>query len=243
MLAAALALITIAASVAWTWHTQFQQPPFNTALQQGIGEALAARTRAALPDGGRILVVTLETDDSPALNKQFEAFKTALRHPRNNASTFAAAGVSAGGPSPHSSQATHPSDRSQTSSPEIEIDEIERLDADKKAKYGPGTGLSASRLLRLASKNQDLDAIVSFVGLPDLDPKELASLGTNGPRLIAFSRNLKKLGPLLHSRRLEAAAVPRFQFPSPISGEPRTPGEWFDLQCQWITPADIVPSP
>ncbi len=239
MLVASLALITIAASVAWTWHTQFRQPPFNTALQQGIGEALAARTRAAFPNGGRILVVTLETDDSPALNTQFEAFKAALRRPGNNAPTDAAAGVPPGGASPHPSHVTPPSDRSRTSSPEIEIDEIERLDADKKAKYGPGTGLSASRLLRLAAKNQDLDAIVSFVGLPDLDPKELTALGTNGPRLIAFSRNLKKLGPLLHSRRLEAAAVPRFQFPSPITSEPRTPGDWFDLQCQWITPADL----
>jgi hypothetical protein len=213
-----VALVVIAVSVGWTWHTQFARPPFNSALQQGIGEALAHRTRATLADGGKILVVTLESGDSPALHTQFEAFRTALNRPGPRADA--------------SSPAVSPSQP-------IEIVEIERLDADKKSKYGPGTGLSASRLLRLAAKNQDVDAIVSFVGLPDLEPKEMSSLGTNGPRLIAFSRNLKKLGPLLASHRLEAAVVPRFQFPSPIAGEPRTPAEWFDLQCQWITPADL----
>lgn len=126
-------------------------------------------------------------------------------------------------------------------SPGITLVKIETLDADKKSKYGPGAGLSASRLLRLIGKNPDIDALISFVGLPDLDENELQQLGRHGPRLIGFSRHRKKLGSLLASRRLEAAAVPRFQFPSPIQGTPSSPSEWFDLQCQWVTPADVNP--
>lgn len=125
--------------------------------------------------------------------------------------------------------------------PGIAIVDRERISAEGKSKYGPGTGLSASRLARLVAKHRDLDAIVSFVGLPDLDSKELAELGDGGPKLIAYARSAKRVGPWLAAKRVEAAAVPRFQFPAPVSDTPRSPSEWFDLRCQWITPGDLVP--
>lgn len=202
-----VAILVIAASTAWTWHRHFRRPPFETALHQGIGEALADRVRTALDGKGRILVVLLESGESPVLDAQWHAFQAAL-----------------------------------AGSPNIEITDRERIDSGQKSKYGPGTGLSASRLLRLVAKNRKVDAIVSFVGLPELEPKELEELGTRGPRLIAFTRNAKKLGPLLAAGRLEAAVVPRFEFPAPLQNPPRTPSEWFALRFQWIAATDLAPS-
>lgn len=125
--------------------------------------------------------------------------------------------------------------------PGITVAEIEIVDTENKPKYGPGTGLSASRLVRLAKKHAATDALVSFIGLPELDAKELAELGARGPRLFATARDVKKLAPLLGSGRLQRAIVPRFQFPSPVTGDPGTPQEWFDLQFQVISPGNLAP--
>lgn len=117
----------------------------------------------------------------------------------------------------------------------VTIREIERIDSDKKDKYGPGVGLSAGKLTREVGKSARREAIVSFIGLPKMDAAELDALGSNVPPLLAFSRMPDKLGPLLKHGCVAAVVVPRFKFPAPGPESPSTPGEWFTNQYQIIT--------
>ncbi len=127
--------------------------------------------------------------------------------------------------------------RARIEKSKIRIKDVERIDSGKKDKYGPGLGLSASKLAREVKKNTRREGIVSFVGLPKLDEAEFAALGETVPPLLAFSRDADKLGPLLKRGMLKAAVVPRFQFPAPGPESPRTPGEWFTNQYQVVRPA------
>lgn len=196
------ALTVIAASVWFTWRTQFAAPKINVALHQLIGETLAAEVIQYVEKPAKIQVITLAEGDSIILATQFTAFRKAIRE--------------AGG---------------------IHIQDVERIDSQKSDKYGPGVGLSASKLAREVKKNSDKAAMVSFVGLPELDDAEFAALGERVPALFAFSRDGKKLLPLWNCGMLRAAIVPRFQYPAPGPDKPRTPGEWFVSQYQLIRSA------
>ncbi|MCL4786605.1 MAG: hypothetical protein KJ070_07390 [Verrucomicrobia bacterium] len=122
----------------------------------------------------------------------------------------------------------------------IRIKDVELIDSDKKDKYGPGLGLSASKLAREVKKNSKKSAIVSFVGLPKLEDEEFAALGARVPPLFVFSRDRDKLSSLLKRQAIQAAIVPRYQFPAPGPEKPRTPREWFVNQYQLIRPAAQV---
>lgn len=123
----------------------------------------------------------------------------------------------------------------------VRIKDVELIDSAKADKYGPGLGLSASKLTREVKKNTKKAAIVSFVGLPKLGDEELALLGEVVPPLLAFARDAEKLGPLLKRGLVKAAIVPRFRFPAPGPESPRTPAEWFTNQYQVIHSAAPVP--
>lgn len=125
--------------------------------------------------------------------------------------------------------------------PGVRIQKILEVAPENRSKYRAGAGLSGSRLMRVMRQHTNSHAVVSFLGVPELDAVEAKSLGTQGPKLIAVARSTKKLGTLLMSGRLQAALVPRFQFPAPVVGEPKTPQEWFDLQFQTVTPG-MLPS-
>ena len=118
----------------------------------------------------------------------------------------------------------------------VRIKDVQLIDSEKKAKYGPGLGLSASKLAREVKKNTKPAAIISFVGLPKLDEEEFTALGEVVPPLLAFSRDADKLGPLIKRGMVKAVIVPRFKFPAPGPEAPRTPGEWFTNQYQIIHP-------
>jgi hypothetical protein len=122
----------------------------------------------------------------------------------------------------------------------VRIKDVQLIDSEKKDKYGPGLGLSASKLAREVKKNTKKAAIVSFVGLPKLDEEEFVALGDVVPPLLAFSRDAEKLGPLLKHGLIKAAIVPRFRFPAPGPENPRTPGDWFTNQYQVVHPAGGV---
>lgn len=118
----------------------------------------------------------------------------------------------------------------------VQIKDVQLIDSEKKAKYGPGLGLSASKLAREVKKNTKRAAIVSFVGLPKLDDEEFVALGEVVPPLLAFSRDADKLGPLIKRGMIKSVIVPRFKFPAPGPETPRTSGEWFTNQYQVIRP-------
>lgn len=118
----------------------------------------------------------------------------------------------------------------------VHIKDVQLVDSEKKAKYGPGLGLSASKLAREVKKNTKRAAIVSFVGLPKLDDEEFVALGEVVPPLLAFSRDADKLGPLIKRGMIKSVIVPRFKFPAPGPETPQTSGEWFTNQYQVIRP-------
>jgi hypothetical protein len=123
--------------------------------------------------------------------------------------------------------------------PELKVVRTDEVASEKGDKYGPGTGLSARRFLRLAEKESDADLIVSFIGTPD--PEDLpeakgSPMGAPGPRLVAISRSPKELVDLIERGLLVRALVPRFHYPAPGPAVPGTAAEWFESRFQVVTP-------
>src|SRR5262245_29557285 len=114
----------------------------------------------------------------------------------------------------------------------IEIKEYE-LETKDQPKYGVGAGLSGRRFVRIVNKNQNADAIVSFVGAPKLSAEDLAQLG-KVPKFIAEARSPNHLSKLFEKKLLAVAVVYRFRFPAPVQGNPRTAREWFDKRFQVV---------
>jgi hypothetical protein len=124
----------------------------------------------------------------------------------------------------------------------ITIKETIVLDPGENPKYRPGSGLSAKRFLKIARKNQGADAIVSFVGSPQIEEGELAQLKTL-PKFIAETHSPEKSLTLLDKKILLAAIVPRFDFPAPGPRKPETSRQWFDRYFQIVAPGDPTPKP
>ena len=114
------------------------------------------------------------------------------------------------------------------------------LDPGDNPKFRPGAGLSAKRFLKIARKNSGVDAIVSFVGMPELSDQDLAQLKA-APRIIAETHSPERLMNLLDRKVLLAAIVPRFEFPAPGPRTPQTSRQWFDRYFQILAPGSAVP--
>ncbi len=108
------------------------------------------------------------------------------------------------------------------------------LETENRPKYGAGSGLSARRFIRIVNKNTTADAIVSFIGAPDLKEDEIRELQAR-PKFIVESRSADKLKSLFDRQLIQAAVVSRFQFPAPVEGNPGTLRQWFDKRFQIVT--------
>lgn len=118
--------------------------------------------------------------------------------------------------------------------PQIHVKETYKVESDDKKKYSFGAGLSGRRYVRIVNKNLSADAIVSFIGVPGLDDDEIAQL-KKSPPFLAESRSADKLKNLFEKKVIHTAITPRFQFPTPVKGAPRTSQEWFDQRFQIVT--------
>lgn len=118
---------------------------------------------------------------------------------------------------------------------QITIKDMVVLDPGDNPKYRPGAGLSAKRFLKIVRKNPSVDAIVSFVGSPELTDQELAQMKT-APKFIAETHSPEKLVKLLDKKILLSAIVPRYEFPAPGPRKPKTSREWFDRYFQILSP-------
>jgi hypothetical protein len=118
--------------------------------------------------------------------------------------------------------------------PAVTIEDIDHVDAEGEAKYGPGRGLSARRLQRMIGKYADADLFVSFIGAPDPDDLEEQPLPAGHPRLLPAARNAKELYELIKLGLVRTAVVPRYEFPAPGPERPRTHAEWFDRHYQVV---------
>jgi hypothetical protein len=117
----------------------------------------------------------------------------------------------------------------------VKIKKTYHLETEGKAKYGVGAGLSGRRFVRIVNKNLDADALVSFVGAPNLSNEELQEIPKR-PKFVAESRSAEKLNKLFESKVIDLAIVSRFTFPAPIEGKPTTLREWFDKYFEIATP-------
>ena len=116
------------------------------------------------------------------------------------------------------------------------------FDTRDQAKYGVGSGLSGRRFLRAIKNNSTADALVSFVGAPQLSDEELAQL-TRKPKFIAETRSAEDLPKLFEKQIIQVAVVSRFVFPAPGPQKPRTPQELFDKRYQVIAADSVATIP
>jgi hypothetical protein len=116
------------------------------------------------------------------------------------------------------------------------------LDPGENPKYRPGAGMSAKRFLKIARKHKGADAIVSFVGAPELTAEDLKQLKAV-PKFIAETHSPERLTYLLEEKILMAAIVPRYDFPAPGPRQPETMKQWFDHYFQIVHPDTLLPKP
>jgi|SRR6185503_20662468 len=116
----------------------------------------------------------------------------------------------------------------------IRIKETYNLDTEDQPKYSFGSGLSPRRFTRIVNKSQHLDAVVSFVGAPNLGVDDAAEV-KHGTKFIALCRSYDKLRKFFETKLIQVAVVKRFQFPNPIQGKPRDARELFTQQFQIVT--------
>jgi len=116
----------------------------------------------------------------------------------------------------------------------IRVKETYSLDTEDQPKYSFGSGLSARRFTRIMNKSQHLDAVVSFVGAPNLGMDDAAEV-KRGTKFIALCRSYDKLRKFFETKLIQVAVVKRFQFPNPIQGKPRDARELFTQQFQIVT--------
>jgi len=126
----------------------------------------------------------------------------------------------------------------------IKIVRTYSVSGDKSSKYGPGSGMSGRRFAKVVEKYPNVDAIISFVGVPDPDDDEMKELKDKPlPKFLAFTRSPKHLQELLDKKWIQAAVSTRFQFPAPGPEKPKTPQQWFDKNFQIVrldTPAGTL---
>jgi hypothetical protein len=123
--------------------------------------------------------------------------------------------------------------------PKLKLYRTVEVDAEGKAKYGPGRGLSGERYLRIMKKYSDrANIFISLIGSPTLNEEQLQKLPKPMPKFIAETRGRDQLAELFAGGAIHAAIVPRFIFPSPIE-KPRTPRDWFDTYWQVINPGNV----
>ena len=124
----------------------------------------------------------------------------------------------------------------------IKVAKTYMLETDDRPKYGVGAGLSARRLVRIVNKNTTADAMVSFVGAPELKDSELQELQAR-PKFIVESRSAEKLKKIFDQQLVQVAIVSRFQFPAPVEGNPGTLRQWFDKRFQIVTAQTMAALP
>ncbi len=125
---------------------------------------------------------------------------------------------------------------------DITVKEKVTLDPGDNPKYRPGSGLSAKRFLKIVRKHPGTDAIVSFVGAPQLSEVEIAQLKSI-PKFIAETHSPDKLVSLFQKKILLTAIVPRYEFPAPGPRKPQTGPQWFERYFQIVATEGQAPHP
>jgi hypothetical protein len=89
--------------------------------------------------------------------------------------------------------------------------------------------------LAAAEHNPDVDAIVSFVGVPELTPVELRRAKTAGRKLVVLSPAVVDARPLFEQGVLQVLIMPRAKLPAGNPRQLKTARERFDYYYDVLT--------
>ena len=96
--------------------------------------------------------------------------------------------------------------------------------------------LPTERFFDLMKKHADVDAIISFAGIPVLRPEQIAQLDSRRPKLILVFSSQDLPDRMLFERGVvQLAIVPRYESLRRTGVKPATPREWFDREYQVVT--------
>ncbi len=120
----------------------------------------------------------------------------------------------------------------------IEVLGVERVDVSE---IDPQTMRLTGVFNRIVKKYPEADAVVSFIGLPDMEQTEISQLGRPLPKFVVVTDLTFGLDNFFKTKLVTVAIVPR---PSGHEGDhdPQTPRDWFDYTYQVVT-ADTLKAP
>ncbi len=124
----------------------------------------------------------------------------------------------------------------------IRIRAVETVDTQIQAMIGPSMLISSEKFFALLSKHSSADALVSFVGIPTLQPGDWEKMPRRRPKVVdagAFSPHLREF---MEREVVYVAIQPRFK-PSTETKEPVTAREWFERFYTVVTPANVSDLP
>jgi hypothetical protein len=98
--------------------------------------------------------------------------------------------------------------------------------------------LTGDVYLALVQKYPSADAIVSFLGSPQLDQAQKDQLGTKIPKFVAFSIYTFAGKRLFQDGLIQVAILPRFEPLPPTAKEPKSDQEWFNRNFQIVHAED-----
>jgi hypothetical protein len=107
---------------------------------------------------------------------------------------------------------------------------VERLPVTPTLMMATGGGLPAENLFKWIEKHAKVDAVVMFLGFPQMTDAELAALKRTGVKTVVVSSFRPGYQQLLERQAIQVAIVPRPEVPSAGGPTPTTLREKFDQE-------------
>lgn len=92
---------------------------------------------------------------------------------------------------------------------------------------------------RVLQKYPRVDAVVSFIGVPDLERSEMRELSRTLPKFVVVTDLLTGLDKFFQDKLITVAIVPRLNRVEMSVREPETPRELFDYSYQVVTAGTV----
>lgn len=227
-----LSLVAMVGSGLWIWFHEVKGPGPQSALHRSVGTVLAEECLRTMSSRGRLLVIALEPGSSEVLDLQVEAFRGVIRQ-RGKGVEMTVVEVEARedsrkGPGFGLSSSRLGRILRKNAESDLVVSFLGLPEVEETKETGGDKGKA----------REDVKATGKGKGKGKGHGKESGmaaeDVGGRRPKFVVLSRSLKKVGPLMVSGAVEVAVVPRFEFPSPVKGVPRSEREWFDMAFQAV---------
>ena len=121
--------------------------------------------------------------------------------------------------------------------------QVEKFQASPMLMMATGGGLPAEELFKALSSHANLNAVVMFLGFPQLADAQLADLKQSGIKAVVVSSLRPGYKQLLEQQVIHVVIVPRPEPPPAGGPTPKTVRERFDQEYLIFTPADAAGLP